>query len=342
MADPRFFIAAGPFTLATLAEISGAQIGGGDPQATFTNVAPLDEAGAGDVGFLDNRRYADAFAASGAGACVVHPDMAPRAPSGMALLLTDEPYHAYARIARAFYPPRPVEPGVAPTAAIDPTATIGDGCRVEAGAVVGPGAEVGARCHLGANTMIGSGVVLGDDCVVGPSATIVNSIIGARTVVHTGVRIGQDGFGFALGAADHQKVPQLGRVLIGDDVEIGANTTIDRGTGPDTVIGDGTKIDNLVQIGHNVQLGRGCMVVAQVGISGSTQVGDFVMMGGQAGFTGHLKIGDGARIAAQSGVMRDVAPGAEIGGSPAKPVKEWLRSVAAVDRLAKTRTRTRK
>ena len=191
MADPRFFIATGPFTLDTLAEISGAEIGGGDPQATFADVAPLDEAGAGDVGFLDNRRYADAFAASGAGACVVHPDMAPRAPRGMALLLTDEPYHAYARIARAFYPPQPVEPGVAPTAAIDPTAAIGDGCRVEAGAVVGPGAQVGARCHLGANTMIGPGVVLGDDCVVGPSATIVNSIVGARTVVHMECRRGR-------------------------------------------------------------------------------------------------------------------------------------------------------
>ena len=154
-------------------------------------------------------------------------------------------------------------------------------------------------------------------------------------LIHAGVRIGQDGFGFATGAEGHVKVPQLGRVIIGDDVEIGANTTIDRGAGPDTVIGAGTQIDNLVQIGHNVVLGRGCVVVAQVGISGSTKVGDYVVIGGQVGLAGHLSIGNKVRIAAQSGVMRDVAEGETVGGSPATTMRDWLRRVAIVDRLAR-------
>ncbi len=336
MADPRFFSVAGPFTLKTLAEISRAQIGGGaDPDSLFSDVATLASAGPGDVAFLDNQRYLDAFTTTKAGACLVHPDLAPKAPRGMALLVTPEPYHGYARVADAFYPAPPPKAAVAPSAVIDDTAALGEDCRVDAGAVIGAGARIGRRCHIGANAVIGDAVVLGDDCVVGSCASLAFCVVGARVVIHAGVRVGEDGFGFAVGKQEHLKVPQLGRVRIEDDVEIGANTTIDRGAGPDTVIGAGTKIDNLVQIAHNVQLGRSCMVVAQVGISGSATVGDGVMMGGQAGLTGHLRIGSGARIAAQSGVMRDVESGAAVGGSPAAPVREWLRGVAAVARLAR-------
>lgn len=183
--------------------------------------------------------------------------------------------------------------------------------------------------------MLHAGVAVGPSCRIGAGAVLQNCLVGARVIIHPGVRVGQDGFGFAPGPGGHLKVPQLGRVLIEDDVEIGANTTIDRGTGPDTVIGAGTKIDNLVQIAHNVRLGRGCIVVSQVGISGSTEIGDFVMIGGQAGLTGHLHVGAGARIAAQSGVMRDIEPGTEVGGSPAKPVKAWLKEVATLERLTK-------
>jgi UDP-3-O-[3-hydroxymyristoyl] glucosamine N-acyltransferase len=200
---------------------------------------------------------------------------------------------------------------------------------------VGARAEIGRRTLIGANAVIGPGVVIGDDCVVGAGATISHSLIGDRVNVYPGARLGQDGFGFAMGPEGHLKVPQLGRVIVEDDVEIGANTTIDRGAGPDTVIGAGTKIDNLVQIGHNVRLGRGCILVAQVGISGSTRFGDGVAAGGQAGFTGHLHVGAGARIAAQSGVMRDVEPGATIGGSPAVPIQEFLRQGVVLHRLAR-------
>ncbi len=336
MADPRFFSVAGPFSLRDLAEIAGAEIGDGcDPQATFSDVAPLNTATSGDVAFLDNRRYVGEFEESRAGACLVHPDLAPKAPGGMALLLTPEPYHGYAKVAQTFYPVPVPKAGVHPQAAIDPTARIDDGCRIDAGAVIGPAAEVGSRCHIGANAVLGPGVKLGKDCTIGPRVCLACAILGDRIIIHAGTSIGQDGFGFALGADGHTKVPQLGRVLIEDEVEIGANCTIDRGTGPDTVIGAGTKIDNLVQIGHNVRLGRTCVIVSQVGISGSTATGDMVMMGGQAGLTGHLKIGSGARIGAQAGVMRDVPPGETVGGSPAVPMREWLKGVALMERMVK-------
>ncbi|MEW5726381.1 MAG: UDP-3-O-(3-hydroxymyristoyl)glucosamine N-acyltransferase [Pseudomonadota bacterium] len=339
MADPRFFTVAGPFSLARLAEIASAEIApGADPTTEFSDVAPLEVAGPGMVSFLDNRKYAAQFADSKAGACVVHPDMADKAPAGMALLLSADPYRAYARIAQAFYPARPPEAWVAPTAWVDPAAKVGEGCRIEPGACIGAGAEIGQRCRIGANAVIGDGVVIGDDCIIGSNATVQFAMIGNRVNIYPGARIGQDGFGFAMGPQGHLKVPQLGRVVIGDDVEVGANTTIDRGAGPDTVIGAGSMIDNLVQIGHNVQLGRGCVIVAQVGISGSTRLGDFVAAGGQAGITGHLKIGPGARIAAQSGVMRDIGPGETVGGAPAVPMTEWLRQCAALGKLARKKS----
>jgi len=337
MADPRFFATAGPFDLSALAGIAGAELvaGRGRTTGSYRGVAPLEAAAAEDVSFFDNPRYAAAFAASKAGACIVRPDAAALAPATMALLVSANPYLGFARIAQAFHPVPALMPGIAPTASVDPSARLGEGCRVDAGAAIAAAAELGARCHVGANTVIGPGVRLGDDCTVEPGATLAYCLIGNRVLIHAGVRIGQDGFGFASGAEGHVKVPQLGRVIIGNDVEIGANTTIDRGAGPDTVIGAGTQIDNLVQIGHNVVLGKGCVVVAQVGISGSTKVGDYVVIGGQAGLTGHLSIGTKARIAGQSGVMRDVAEGETVGGSPATTMREWLRRVAVVDRLAR-------
>jgi len=336
MADPRFFAVAGPFSLKRLIEISGAEMApGADGERLMHDVAPLGAAGPRQVSFLDNKQYVEAFAASRAGACFVHPRFADRAPESMVALTTAEPYRAYALVAQAFYPGAPARAGVAPSASVDATARIGDGSEIEAGAVVGPGAEIGRRCRIGCNAVVGAGVVVGDDCLIGPCASLTYCLVGSRVIVHAGVRIGQDGFGFALGPGGHVKVPQLGRVIVEDDVEIGANTTIDRGAGPDTVIGAGTKIDNLVQIAHNVRLGRGCVVVSQVGISGSTQVGDFVVIGGQAGLTGHLKIGDGARIAAQSGVMRDVERGVTLAGSPALPAREHWRQVATLAELSK-------
>jgi UDP-3-O-[3-hydroxymyristoyl] glucosamine N-acyltransferase len=336
MADPRFFAAAGPFTLSELAERTGAEIAGAaDPALVLRDVAPLETAGPDCVAFLDNRKYVDAFARSRAGAAFVHPDLASLAPPGMALLLSPLPYKAYAVAAQAFHPPPPLRPGIAPTALIDPSARLGAECEIAAHVVIGAGVEIGDDCRIGANTVIDDGVVVGKGARIGPNVTLSHCLIGARVTIYTGVRIGQDGFGFAPDPSGHVKVPQIGRVLIGDDVEIGANSTIDRGAGPDTVIGDGTMIDNLVQIGHNVTLGRRCVIVAQVGISGSTKLDDFVMVGGQGGLAGHLTIGKGARVAAHSGVMRDIPPGGTVCGFPAMPSKEFWRQVAVVQRLAR-------
>ena len=344
MADQRFFRLCGPFSLAELASLADARLQGGDPTRPIMDVATLDLAGDGHVTFLDNPKYVDQAKDTKAAACVIREDLAASLPDGVAALVTEEPYRGYARIAAAFYPdaaePNPLQPalaGIAVGAVIDPEAEIGDDCQIASGAVIEVGARIGARCRIGANATIGRGVVLGSDCMIGPGATLNHCLIGSRTVIHAGARIGQDGFGFAMGPKGHVKVPQIGRVIIEDDVEVGANSTIDRGSGPDTVIGRGCKIDNLVMIAHNVKLGPGCIVVAQSGISGSTQIGPGSVIAAQVGIAGHLKIGAGTQFAARSGVMKDVEAGQTMGGAPAVPIKQWLRQVVALNRLIKRR-----
>jgi len=334
MADPRFYSVSKSLCLSEIAELSQSSLqSSSDGKAVFVDVASLDKAGSSHVSFISNMSYVEIFLKSGAGACFIKKDYAELAPEGMALLLSDDPYRAYARLARAFYPLSPVEPCCDPSAHIDPAAVIGEGCRIEAGVVIGKKAEIAPGCVIGANSTIGAGCVLGKETRIASNVSIICSLMGERVLIHSGAHIGQDGFGFAMGE-EHFKVPQLGRVVIGDDVEIGANTTIDRGSGPDTVIGAGSKIDNLVQIAHNVQLGRGCVIAAQVGIAGSTKLGDFVVVGGQAGFAGHLHVGVGAQVAGKSGAIRDVGPGETVGGFPAVPIRDWHRQTVALSHLA--------
>lgn len=336
MADPRFFERAGPFTLTALAALSGARLAdGADGERRFDDVAPLDSAGPRHVSFFDNPRYADSLARSQAGAAFLAEKSVARAPPGMALLIAGDPYKAYARAARAFYPPPAPVPGRAPSALIDPLAVVPEDCEIAAHAVIAARARLGRRVRVGAHAVIAAGVEIGEDCDIGAHVALSHCLIGRRVVLHPGVRIGQPGFGFAPDPQAPVKVPQLGRVVVGDDVEIGANSTIDRGSGHDTVIGPGTMIDNLVQIGHNVVIGRGCILAGQVGIAGSTRLDDYVVIGGQGGLAGHLHIGRGARIAAKSGVMRDVPAGVTVCGSPAVPLTEFMRQTAVLQRLAK-------
>ena len=335
MADPRFYRAAGPFSLSHLAEIGGAELIRGNAEATCSGVSSLEEAGAEHVSFLDEKRHLRSLTETRAGACLLREEMAEHAPPDIALLVTPEPYRAYAKISQAFHPLPAPEPGVHASAVVADDAVIGPGSRVGPGAVIEGGAELGAACDIGANVWIGPGVVVGDGCRIGASASLMCCLVGRGVIIHAGARIGQDGFGFAPGLEGHERIAQVGRVIIEDGVEIGANSAIDRGTLGDTVIGAGTKIDNLVQIGHNVRLGKGCILVGQVGVSGSTTVGNLVMMGGQAGIAGHLHIGDGARVAAKAGVMRDIPPKQDVFGIPAMPGRQFMRQVAMIARLAK-------
>jgi len=335
MADRRFFTVAGPFRLGQLAEMTGSALSdAARADAVVSDVAPLETAEKIHLSFLDNKKYVDAFKASRAGACFTRPELAGLAPAGMACLINKNPYKAYALAAAAFYPSPALRASRADTAVIDGSATIGADCVIEDGVIIGANVRIGNRCRIQAQAVIRDGVEIGDDCDIGPQTYVTHALIAARVRLHPGARIGRPGFGFAIDPAGYVGVPQLGRVIIESDVEIGANTTIDRGAGPDTVIGQGTRIDNLVQIGHNVKLGRHCIVVAQVGISGSTQIGDYVMLGGQAGVAGHIKIGAGAKIAGQSGIMRDVPAGGAYMGTPAVPMKQGMRQAALIAQLA--------
>jgi UDP-3-O-[3-hydroxymyristoyl] glucosamine N-acyltransferase len=224
--------------------------------------------------------------------------------------------------------------GVIPGSYVHPTARLEPEVVVDPGAVVGPGAEIGRGTVVGAGAVIGAGSRVGRDCSIGAGASILHALLGNRVIIHPGARIGQDGFGFAFADGKHRKVPQVGRVIVQDDVEIGANTTIDRGATRDTIIGEGTKIDNLVQVAHNVVIGRHCIIVAQTGISGSARLDDYVVLGGQVGVVGHVRIGEGAQIAASSNVNSDVPAGVRWGGTPAKPVRDWFRELHTLKRLA--------
>ena len=336
MPDKKFFTRAQAMTVADVAALTGAVLApGGKADAVLEDVAPLDRAGPRDLAFLDNIKYRADFRQTKAAACFVRPELAGDAPAGLNLLITAHPYRAYAQAAQAFYPEVMPKARIAAGAHVDETASIGTGCIIDDGAVIKAGVSIGDFCHIESNAIVFENVIIGAHTRIGAGAVISHAHIGQHVRIYRGVCIGQDGFGFAPGPQGHLKVPQLGRVIIEDHVEIGANACVDRGSGPDTVIGQGTWIDNLVQVGHNVRIGRGCMIAAQTGLAGSTVVDDFVAMGGQVGIAGHLKIGKGARLAAQSGIMGDVPAGAEYMGFPARPSREFLKGVAFLNRLIK-------
>jgi UDP-3-O-[3-hydroxymyristoyl] glucosamine N-acyltransferase len=333
--DPRFFRRAGPFTLSQVAEAIGETVEGLAAERLFSGVGPLQTAGPEHISFLTNRQYSAALGTTRAGAVVLDPKLAALVPPTTIALVSKRPVLAWARVAALFHPLPPPNPGIHPTAVVDPSARIAEDAEIGPLSVVGAGAEIGARCRIGPLVSIGDGVVIGADSRIGSHVTISHSLIGERVLILPGARVGQDGFGFdpTPTPTGFISVPQLGRVVIEDDVEIGANCMIDRGSAQDTVIGAGSRLDNGVQIAHNVRLGRCCVIVSQAGISGSTTLGDYVTVAGQAGLTGHLHIGQGARIGAQAGVMADVAARASVVGSPAEPVREFFRQVAFLRRM---------
>jgi UDP-3-O-[3-hydroxymyristoyl] glucosamine N-acyltransferase len=321
-------------TAADVAAAAGGELRG-PGQVTVTAVAPLHRAQPHDVSFLASARYAPLLAGSRPGVLLVTPDLADTPGGAVARVVVANPQEAMLALLPRLYRTPTREPGVDPTVRIGRGARLGSEPAIGPYAVIGGGARLGDRVTIGAHTVVGDGVVIGDDCQLFPQVTVyAGTSIGARVIVHAGARVGSDGFGYVFREGVHAKIPHVGRCLIEDDVEIGANTTIDRGSIDDTVIGAGTKIDNLVQIGHNVRVGRLCLLMAQVGVAGSVRIGDGCILAGQVGVSGHHDIGDGARLAAQAGVFGNIPAGETWSGYPARPHRESLRAQAALFRLA--------
>lgn len=346
MAQRTFFEQPPWSTLADIAALTKARLvdasRSGQP---VKGLASLDQAGPMHLTFFDNLKYADQLASTKAGACLVSERFEASVPTHVAVLRAVHPFREFVNIARELYSDtlRPQSwfgnAGIAPSAVIHPTAHLEDGVIVDPLAVIGPNVEIGTGTVIGAGAVIAADVRIGRDCSVGARTSIQFALIGNNVLIHPGCSIGQDGYGFVFFGPDgHLKVPQTGRVLIQNDVEIGSGTTIDRGSLRDTIIGEGTKIDNLVQIGHNVTIGRHCLLAAQIGLAGSLTIGDNVALGAKVGINNHVRIGDGAQVTAMSGVKDDIPANGRWGGFFAKPTKQWFREIVALERLVRDGT----
>ena len=321
-------------TAADIAAASGGELRG-DASTRVATVAPLYRAGASDLTFLAAARYAPLLAERSPGVLLVTPDLASTPGTPRSVVVVDKPMEALLGILPRLYQPQGRIPGIHRTSSLGRGVKLGRNVTVGPFAVLYDGAVVGDGTVIEAHVVVGAGAAIGADCHLFPNVTLYpGSTLGNRVIAHAGVRIGGDGYGYVFGNGAHQKIPHVGRCIIHDDVEIGATTTIDRGSIDDTVIGAGTKIDNLVQIGHNCRVGKLCLIMSQVGLAGSTRVGDGVIIAGQVGTRGHLEIGDRAQIAGQAGVFGDVPAGETWSGYPARPHRESLRATAALFKLA--------
>jgi UDP-3-O-[3-hydroxymyristoyl] glucosamine N-acyltransferase len=316
MIDSKFHKKNGSPNLAELAKVSGCKLYD-EKFSNFLvkNLAPLETASEGDLTFFQNIKYLNQFKNTKASVCIVSEKFIDKAPAGIALLISENPYYAFAIITQRLFYQKNRELKISEKAHVEDSAEIGSNTIISSG------------CYIGANCVIGK------NCVIHPNVTITNSIIGNNVIIHAGSSIGQDGFGYAFHNGKHHKVMQLGRVIIENDVEIGANTCIDRGSVHDTIIGEGSKLDNMVQIAHNVKVGKHCVFAAQVGVAGSTEFGNYVVIGGQAGVGGHIKIGNRVTISARSGVFKDINDGETVGGFPAVPIKQFHRQSLALAKL---------
>ena len=339
MPDSRFFEDLGPVSLSELASFTGAVLAKPEQgERLIRTVAPLIRGDAGSASFFSDRRYLEDLRATQSGAVFLTAEMVDQAPQSCAALIHREPHAAYSAAANRLHRPRLA---AASDPSIHPSAEIEEDVTLAPGVIVGAGARIGRGSSIGSYSVIGPGVALGRKCVVGSHVTIGFALIGDGCSIYSGAVVGEPGFGVTMGQGRTVDVPQLGRVIIQDNVGLGACTCVDRGAWEDTVIGENTKIDNLVQIAHNVRIGRNCLIAAHTGISGSCIVGDGVHFGGQAGIADHMKIGDNARIGARAGVTRDIPSGEVWAGTPARPIRRWLREAALIARLASAREGSR-
>jgi UDP-3-O-[3-hydroxymyristoyl] glucosamine N-acyltransferase len=340
----QFFPRPQGLTVGEIAALTGAvPRDGARLDDVISGIAALDRARGGDLTFLDRARYLGLLTGTRAGVCITTERFASSAPAALTVLRSAEPFRDFVAVARKLFPESLRPPSlydaeaIGAGAVVHPTAEIENGAVIDPGTVIGPRAAIGTGSVIGPNVVVGPDVQIGRDCSVGPGASIMHALIGDNVILHAGCRIGQDGFRYHPTAKGHVKVPQLGRVVIQDNVEIGANTTIDRGGTGDTVVGEGTKIDNLVQIGHNCTIGRHCIIVAECGLSGSVVLGDRVVLGGQVGIADHLTIGEGAVVGAKSGVVSNIPAGERWLGLPAMPGREFLRVTAELRRKSEGR-----
>jgi len=336
MVDKSFYEVREDVTLAEVAEVTSASLlDSSKSNEKISGIGTMLNANEEEICFFYDRKNKNKAAEIKARACITTEALKQYVPTEVIVLICENPKEAFIVLNEYMYAEKKKLPRIAPSAKIASSAQIGDGCFIGENVVIGENAVVGENCVIEPNVVIAHDCKIGNDCRIGAGAAISYSLIGNNCYIYTGARLGQDGFGFQVMNGRHHRIPQLGRVIVGNDVEIGANTCIDRGALDDTVIGDGSRIDNLVQIAHNDKLGRGCVIVSQVGIAGSCTLGDFVVLGGQVGLADHLNIGSGAQLAAQSGVMRDVEPGTVMMGSPCVPFKDYMRQVAYLQKNSK-------
>ncbi|QYF87924.1 UDP-3-O-(3-hydroxymyristoyl)glucosamine N-acyltransferase [Brevundimonas sp. PAMC22021] len=319
MPDPRFFQALEPLSVADIASRIGAEVGRGG-ERIIRSVAPLSSADEGAIAFLADRKFAAQLAETRAGCVIVHPAAADAAPAGAAVIVSAEPQASWARASALLHQPLLLDAAITPEEAAED-----DSVRIGPGVVLGHGVRIGRGTRIGANTVIGTGVQIGRDGLIGSNVSIGFALIGDRVKILSGARVGEAGFGAAGSRNGPVDVPQLGRVILQDGVTVGANSCIDRGAFDDTVVGENTKIDNLVMIAHNCVIGRNNLMAAHTGVAGSVTTGDNVMFGGRAGVGDHITIGEGARVAAGGGVLADIPPGETWSGYPAKPIRQSLR-----------------